>query len=193
MEEGLIAPRDLTQLLVKWRNGDKSALDEMTPVLYEELRRLARHFLAGERVGHTLQPTALVHEAYIRLVDQKAVEWRNRAHFLGVAASMMRRILINYAEARHAAKREGYAQAVTLDDALGLFTNPQVDLLDLDHSLDRLSEIDPQQGKVVELRYFGGLSIEETAEVLGISEATVKREWGTARLWLLQQMEGPAA
>ena len=191
MEEGLIAPRDLTQLLVKWRNGDKSALDEMTPVLYEELRRLARHFLAGERVGHTLQPTALVHEAYIRLVDQKAVEWRNRAHFLGVAASMMRRILINYAEARHAAKREGYAQAVTLDDALGVFTNPQVDLLELNRALEQLTRLDQQQSRVVELRYFGGLTIDETAEVLGVSSATVKREWSTARLWLMQQMEGP--
>lgn len=164
----------------------------MTPVVYEELRRLARRLLALERPDHTLEPTALVHEAYIRLVDQHAVDWRNRAHFLGIAASMMRRILINYARAHSAAKREGYAGAITLTDALGLFTKPQVDLLDLDHSLDLLTKLDPRQGKVVELRYFGGLSIEETAEVLGISSATVKREWGTARLWLMQQMEGPA-
>ena len=160
-------PQDLTQLLVNWRNGDRSALDEMTPVLYDELRRVARRLLAGERPDHTLQPTALVHEAYMRL--------------------------INHAKAFQAAKREGYATAITLDDALGVFTNPQVDLIDLDHTLDRLTELDPQQGKVVELRYFGGLSIEETAEVMGISTATVKREWGTARLWLLHQMEGPAA
>ena len=187
------APQEFTQLLVNWRNGDKSALDEMTPILYEELRRVARRLLSAERPDHTLQPTALVHEAYMRLIDQRAVDWRNRAHFLGVAATMMRRILINHAKAHQAAKREGYAAAISLEDALGVFTNPQVDLLDLDNSLDRLTKLDPQQGKVVELRYFGGLSIEETAEVLGISPATVKREWGTARLWLRQQMEGPAA
>lgn len=163
----------------------------MTPLLYEELRRLARHFLSGERTGHTLQPTALVHEAYLRLINQRSVDWRNRAQFLGIAASMMRRILINHAEARNAAKREAFAGAVALDDALGVFSNPQVDLLDLNRSLDRLTKLDPQQGKVVELRYFGGLSIEETAEVMGISPATVKREWSTARLWLLNDMEGP--
>ncbi len=185
-----IAPQDFTQLLVNWRNGDKSALDQMTPILYEELRRLARYFLAAERSDHTLQPTALVHEAYLRLVDQRAVDWQNRAHFLGVAASMMRRILINHARAHQAAKREGYAQAVALEDALGVFTNPRIDLLALNHALEELGELDPQQGKVVELRYFGGLTIEETAEVMGISAATVKREWATARLWLLQQIEG---
>lgn len=188
----MLAPQEFTQLLVKWRNGDKSALDEMTPVLYEELRRVARRLLSAERSDHTLQPTALVHEAYLRLIDQHSVDWRNRAHFLGVAATMMRRILINHAKANQAAKREGFAEALSLEDALGVFTNPQVDLLDLDQTLDRLTKLDPQQAKVVELRYFGGLSIEETAEVLSISTATVKREWGTARLWLLQQMEGGA-
>jgi RNA polymerase sigma factor (TIGR02999 family) len=187
----LTSPQDLTQLLIDWRNGDKSALDQMTPALYDELRRLARFFLANERPDHTLQPTALVHEAYIRLVDQHAVDWRNRAHFLGVAATMMRRILINHAQARLAAKRLGQAQAVALDDALGVFSTSQVDLIDLNQVLEQLSEIDPQQGRVVELRYFGGLTIEETAEVLGVSAATVKREWSIARLWLLQKMEGP--
>ncbi len=162
----------------------------MTPVVYEELRRLARHFLADERAGHTLQPTALVHEAYIRLVNQQAADWRNRAQFLGLAASMMRRILINHAQARNAAKRNGKAELVTFTDALGVFTQPQIDVLSLNLSLEELTRLDPQQGRVVELRYFGGLSIEETAEVLGISPSTVKREWGTARLWLLQQMEG---
>ena len=186
----MFAHRDVTQLLQRWRNGDKAALDEMTPLVYEELRRLARSLLAAERPGHTLQPTALVHEAYMRLVDQRQVDWRNRAHFLGMAATMMRRILISYAEARHAAKREGYANAVTLEDALGVFTTPSVDVLELNRSLDALSELDQRQGKVVELRYFGGLSVEETAECLGISPATVKREWGTARLWLLRHMEG---
>jgi RNA polymerase sigma-70 factor (ECF subfamily) len=188
-----VAPEEFTQLLLNGGKGDKSALDAMTPVLYDELRRLARRLLAAERPDHTLQPTALVHEAYIRLVDQRAVDWQNRAHFLGIAATMMRRILINHAKAYKAAKREGYAEAITLNDVLGVFTNPRVDLLDLDQSLDKLTQLDPQQGKVVELRYFGGLSIEETAEAMGISRATVKRDWVTARLWLIQQMEGPAA
>lgn len=189
----MIAPTEFTQLLIDWRNGDKDALDRMTPLLYEELRRLARHYLAAERPDHTLQPTALVHEAYLRLVDQHAVNWQNRAHFLGVAASMMRRILINHARAGQAAKREGYTQAIALEDALGVFTHPQIDLLELNRALQQLADMDPQQGRVVELRYFGGLTIEETAEVMGISAATVKREWGTARLWLLQKMEGPGS
>ncbi|HLH38783.1 MAG TPA: sigma-70 family RNA polymerase sigma factor [Bryobacteraceae bacterium] len=186
------APTEVTQLLRDWRNGDKAALDRMTPILYEELRRLARHFLSSERPDHTLQPTALVHEAYLRLVDQHAVDWQNRAHFLGVAASMMRRVLINHARANQAAKREGFSKAIGLEDALGVFTNPRVDVLELNSALQQLTELDPQQGRVVELRYFGGLTIEETAEVMGISPATVKREWGTAKLWLLKKIEGPA-
>jgi RNA polymerase sigma factor (TIGR02999 family) len=190
MKGGPSTSRDLSQLIVSWRNGDKAALDEMSGVLYQELRRLARYVLSSERPNHTLQPTGLVHEAYLRLVSQKDVDWRNRAHFLGIAASMMRRILINYAEARKAAKREGYADAIGLEDALGVFTNPQVDFLELNRALDELAKLDSQQGKVVELRYFGGLSIEETAEVLGMSPATVKRDWSTARLWLFQRMGG---
>jgi len=187
----VLAPTEFTELLVRWRGGDKTALDQMTPVVYEELRKLARFFLSNERSDHTLQPTALVHEAYVRLVDQHSVDWKNRAHFLAVAASMMRRILINHARDRVAAKREGFANALSLEDALGVFTNPRIDLLELNHALDDLTALDPQQGRVVELRYFGGLTIEETAEVMQISPATVKREWGTARLWLLQQIEGP--
>jgi RNA polymerase sigma factor (TIGR02999 family) len=190
VEAGLGTPRDFTELLEDWRGANKNALDELTPALYEELRRLARHFLASERPNHTLQPTALVHEAYIRLVDQRVTDWRNRAHFLGVAATLMRRILINYAEARNAAKREAYVKAIALDDALDLAATREVDVLELNRSLDALSQLDPRQGKVVELRYFGGLTVEETAEVLGISRATVKREWLTARLWLMRQMEG---
>lgn len=189
----MTSPQDLTQLLLNWRKGDKAALDQMTPALYEELRRIARFFLANERPDHTLQPTALVHEAYIRLISQRAVDWRNRAHFLGLAATMMRRILINHAQARHAAKRQGQANSVALEDALGIFTNPRVDLLELNQILEQLTELDPQQGRVVELRYFGGLTIEETAEVLGISPATVKREWTIARLWLLHKMEGTSS
>lgn len=187
----MFAP-DVTQLLVNWSKGDKSALDQMTPILYDELRRLARHFLAAERPDHTLQPTALVHEAYIRLVDQRSVDWRNRAQFLGLAASMMRRILINHAQAHNAAKRQGSADLIALDEAMGAVAQPKLDLLSLNRSLDELTRLDPQQARVVELRYFGGLSIEETAEVIGVSPATVKREWATARLWLLQQMEGGA-
>ena len=190
MDDRSPAPQDLTRLLTDWRNGDRTALDQMTPVLYEELRRLARYFLASERPNHTLQPTALVHDAYLRLVDQHSVDWRNRAHFLGVAASMMRRILINHAEAHQAGKRNGGDSALALDDALGVFADPRVDLLELNRSLDRLTTLDPRQGHVVELRYFGGLSVDETAEVLGISPATVKREWSTAKLWLLHEMEG---
>jgi RNA polymerase sigma factor (TIGR02999 family) len=190
LTEGSLAPQNLTQLLIKWRNGDRNALDEMTPVLYEELRRLARHFLGGERSDHTLQPTALVHEAYLRLIDQRAVDWRNRAHFLAMAATMMRRILINHAQAHKAAKRQGSVEVVALEEAFGVRTDPRIDLLHLNTTLERLSGMDEQQGRVVELRYFGGLSVEETAEVLGVSPATVKREWSTARLWLMQQMEG---
>jgi RNA polymerase sigma factor (TIGR02999 family) len=192
LTDGTLAPRDLTQLLVQWRNGDRGALDEMTPVVYDELRRLARHFLAAERSDHTLQPTALVHEAYLRLIDQHKVDWRNRAHFLAMAATMMRRILINHAQAHKAAKREGSVEMVQLDEAFGVHTDPRIDILHLNTTLERLSELDEQQGKVVELRYFGGLTVEETAEVLGVSPATVKREWSTARLWLMQQMEGGA-
>jgi len=164
----------------------------MTPLVYEELRRLARRFLAAERPDHTLQPTALVHEAYLRLIDQHAVDWRNRAHFLAMAATMMRRILINHAQAHKAAKREGSVQMVALDEAFGVRLDPRLDILHLNTTLERLTTLDQQQGRVVELRYFGGLSVEETAEVLGISPATVKREWSTARLWLMHQMEGDA-
>jgi RNA polymerase sigma-70 factor, ECF subfamily len=187
----VIAPKEFTQLLENWRNGDKSALDRMTPLVYDELRRLARFLLASERPDHTLQPTALVHEAYMRLVDQRSVDWKNRAHFLGVAASMMRRILLNHARDRMAAKREGFANALSMEDALGVFTNPRVGLLELNQALQELTQMDPQQGRVVELRYFGGLTIDETAEVMGISPATVKREWATARLWLMRQMDDP--
>ena len=161
----------------------------MTPVLYGELRKLARHFLAAERTDHTLQPTALVHEAYLRLIDQRAVDWRNRAHFLAMAATMMRRILINHAHAHHAAKRGGGLEVVALDEVSAISADPRVDLLHLNTTLERLAGMDAQQGKVVELRYFGGLTVEETAEVMGISTATVKREWSTARLWLMQQMD----
>ena len=186
-----MAPQDVAQLLVRIGEGDKAALDEMTPLVYDELRRLAQRLLAAERPDHTLQPTALVHEAYLRLVGQRSVDWRNRAHFLGVAATMMRRVLINHAKARNAAKREGFSNAVTLEDAFGIFPSPAIDVLALNYSLDELDKLDPQQGKVVELRYFGGLSIEETAEFLEVSPATVKRQWVLARAWLFREMAAP--
>lgn len=182
-------PAELTQLLTQWREGDKAALDALVTVLYSELRRLARSMLAEERPDHTLQPTALIHEAYLRLVDQHSADIRDRTHFLSLAASMMRRILINHANAQQAVKRQAFVRAASLSEEPGApEPPPAVDLLALDHSLEKLTQLDPQQGRVVELRYFGGLSIEETAEVMGISPATVKREWQTARLWLMQQL-----
>ena len=184
-------PPELTQLLIQWREGDKAALDALVTVLYGELRRLAVGMLSDERRDHTLQPTALVHEAYLRLVDQHSADCRDRTHFLSVAASMMRRILINHANAQREAKRLSFAQAVSLEDEPGAAhpgVPPAVDLLALDESLEKLTSLDPQQGRVVELRYFGGLSIEETAEVLGTSPTTVKRDWRTARLWLIRQL-----
>jgi RNA polymerase sigma factor (TIGR02999 family) len=161
----------------------KPELDELMPLVYDELRRLAQQYLSGERGGHTLQTTALVHEAYLRLVDQKSVNWQNRAQFFGIAAQMMRRILINHARERNAQKRQGYATKISLDDAVGLFEKRELDLVALDEALNELATLDPQQTQIVELRFFGGLTIEEVAEVAGISPATTKREWDSAKLW----------
>ena len=168
--------------------GDKPALDELMPVVYDELRRVAQRYLSRERPGHTLQTTALVHEAYLRLVDQKSVNWQNRAQFFGIAAQMMRRILINHARERNAKKRQGYASKVSLDDAVSLFENREVDLIALDEALDKLAALDAQQAQIVELRFFGGLTIDEAAEVMEISPATTKREWEAAKLWLRRQL-----
>lgn len=178
----------VTKLLVAWGEGDKAALDELMPVVYDELRRLAQNYLSRERPGHTLQTTALVHEAYLRLVDQKTVNWQNRAQFFGIAAQMMRRILINYARERNARKRQGYATKVSLDDAISFFEKRELDLAALDEALNTLATLDPQQTRIVELRFFGGLTIEEVSEVLGISPATTKREWDSAKLWLRRQL-----
>jgi RNA polymerase sigma factor (TIGR02999 family) len=164
------------------------SLSEMLPEVYEELRGLAANYLYRERAGHTLQPTALVHEAYLRLVDQRKVDWQNRAHFLGIAARIMRRILLQHAEARGAAKRGGGAPRVQLDAALGVFDQDNISTIALNSTLRELESFDPRQGQIVELRFFGGLSIEETAEVLGISPATVKREWTIAKMWLEREM-----
>jgi len=167
----------------------RQTLDEMAPAVYAELRRLARHYLSDQRDNQTLQPTALVHEAYLRLVEQPGVEWQNRAHFVAIAATMMRRILLNHARARKAAKRDsGGLQVEAAIERTGVW---QIELLDLERAMQSLKRLDAQQEKVVELRFFGGLSVEETAEVLGIGSATVKRHWATARLWLTKQLQTP--
>lgn len=179
-----------TQLLIDLAGGDEQALEQMTPLVYQELRRLARYYLRRERPGHTLQPTALVHEVYFRLIDQRRVNWRNRAQFLGLAASMMRRILVNHARDRAAAKRGGGAEKVSLRFADEPAERAGVDVLALSRALDRLAANDERKGRVVELKFFGGLTTEEIGHVLDISAATVEREWSFARAWLYQELEG---
>jgi len=199
----------VTQLLLNWSSGDQRALGELMPLVYAELRRLADRQLRAERANHTLQRTALVHEAYLRLINQRNVSWEGRAQFMGLAAQLMRRILIDHARARRRAKRGGGAAPVSLDqtgvilgsgdeegariEALGFAENPTVDLYAIDSALSRLEELDPKQGRIVELRFFGGLSIEETAEVVGVSPATVKREWALARAWLRRELTSDAS
>lgn len=183
-------PAGITQLLIAWNQGDRGARDELMPLVYDELRRLARGYLRRERPGHTLQPTALVNEAYLRLIDQSQVNWQNRAHFFGIAARLMRQVLVNHAEAHRAAKRGGDAERIPLDDVDHLAVEQAVDLVALHESLERLERIDPPQCRIVELRYFSGLTIEEIAEVMGVSPATVKREWTTARAWLRRELGG---
>ena len=181
-------PSEITQLLADWNGGDQAALEKMMPLVYDELRRLARHYLRQERADHTLQPTALVHEAFLRLVDQRSVTWQNRAHFFGIAAQMMRRILVNHAEAHHAEKRGGSARKLALDDAVSFTQEREFDLVALDGALKTLEEIDPQKGRIVELRFFGGLTIAETAEAMGVSETTVERNWRLAKAWLRREI-----
>lgn len=182
----------VTQLLVRWREGDRAALEALMPLVYDELRRLAHHYLRQERSDHTLQSTALVHEAYLRLAGQNPPEWQNRAHFFGIAAHIMRQILVEYARGRSAAKRGGNACRLTLDAAVALPQQLDVDVVELDRALNGLAELDLQQSRIVELRFFGGLTIEDTSEVLGISPATVKRDWVTARAWLYRALTGEA-
>ena len=189
-DDSATTPGAVTQWLLDWGRHDKRALDQMLPVVYEELHRLAVHYLSREGTGHTLQPTALVHEAYLRLVDQRRVDWRNRAQFLGVAASMMRRILVNNARERAAQKRGGGREQVTLSLVESPSGRPDVELIALEDALKRLSQLDPRKGRVVELKFFGGLTIEEIAELLQISGATVEREWAFARAWLYDAIEG---
>jgi len=181
---------NITDLLIGWGNGDRRALDEMLPLVYDELRRLASHYLSRENPGHTLQTTALVHEAYVRLIDQRRVDWKNRAQFLGVAARVMRHILLNHARDRSAAKRGGNAQRVSLSMAVDFFNEPDVSLIALDEALSKLSELDPRKSRVVELKFFGGMTMDEIAEVLQISTATVERDWSLARAWLFRAMKG---
>ena len=179
---------DVTGLLQAWRGGDVDARDRVATVVYEELRRRAGAYLRRERVGHTLQPTALVNEAFIRLVDQRNVRWQNRAHFFGIAAQAMRRILIDHARTQQRIKRGGVQQNVTLDEGMLAAAARSIDVLALDQALTRLAAIDERQARVVELRFFGGLSVEETATVMAISAATVKREWSMAKAWLYTQL-----
>jgi RNA polymerase sigma factor (TIGR02999 family) len=177
---------DLTQLLVQWRAGDRTALDRLMPLVYDELHLIAGRYLSRERPGHTLQSTALVHEAYLRLVDQTRSDWESRTHFFAVAATIIRNILVDHARARQTAKRGGPAPALALDEALAVPNKRDLDLVALDDALTSLSRLDPQQGRIVELRFFGGLSIEETADVLEISPSTVKRDWILAKAWIFR-------
>jgi RNA polymerase sigma factor (TIGR02999 family) len=184
---------NVNRLLIEWGAGNQQALEDLLPLIYNELRHLAHNFLYRERRGHTLQTTALVHEAYLKLIDQRDARWQNRAHFFAIAAQAMRRILIDSARKNAADKRGGSQEKISLDDAPELSLEPDSNLLALDEALTRLQEIDRDQSRIVELRYFGGLTIEETAEVTGISPATVKREWSMARAWLHHELSDPAA
>lgn len=196
--EGIPSPSEVTQTFLRWRQGDVGALHALLPLVYEEMRRLAGSYLQKESPGHTLQPTALAHEAYLRLLDQRHVSWQNRAHFMGLAAQAMRRILTDHARRRDAQKRGGGAVHVALGDvdAADRGSEPLgegVSAVDLDAALDQLARLDPRQAQVVELRFFTGLSIEEAAEVLAVSPATVKRDWTLARAWLHRELKGRIA
>lgn len=182
------SPKEITRLLVAWGDGDESALAGLTPLVYEELHRLAHHYMGRERPGHTLQTSALVNEAYVRLIDWKNVHWQSRAHFFAVSAQLMRRILVDFARARGYAKRGGGALAVTLDEAALVSGDKGADIVALDEALVALAELDARQSRVVELRFFGGLSVEETAEVLKVSPGTVRRDWSLARAWLHREL-----
>jgi RNA polymerase sigma factor (TIGR02999 family) len=181
-------PHEVTQLLIDWRNGDQGALAHLMPLVYDELRQIAARSLRRERPDYTLQATALVHEAYLRLVDQRQAQWQNRAHFFGIAAQVMRRLLVDYARRQHAAKRGGAAPKISLDEARREAAGRGADVVALDEALTALAALDPQQSRIVELRFFGGLTIEETAEVIGVSPATVKRDWSMAKAWLYREL-----
>ncbi len=187
-----LATQEVTQLLVDWRNGNQEALDKLMPLVYAELRRIASRYMKRERAGHTLQTTALVNEAYLRLVGQQHIEWQDRAHFFAVAAQVMRHLLVDHARSRRYAKRGGNAERITFDEVAVVSTQRDDNLLALDQALTKLAAIDPRKVKLVELRYFGGLSADETAVVLGVSEITVKREWLKTKAWLYRELTGEA-
>ena len=180
---------EVTQLLEQLNGGDRSAVERLMPMVYDELRRIAAGYFSRERGDHTLQPTAVVHEAFLRLVDQQ-VQWQNRAHFLGVAATMMRRVLLDYARAKQAGRRGGVSHKVALEESMAVSEDRLADVLAIDEALDRLAVLDPAQARVVEMRFFGGLSVEESAEAMGVSPATVKRDWSSARAWLHRELSG---
>lgn len=183
---------DVSTLLRAWTEGDRGALDQLTPIVYEELRRLARYYMKGERAGHSLQTTALVNEAYLRLVDYKHMQWQDRAHFFAVSAQLMRRILVDHAR-RHNLKRGGNVQHVSLEAAAVVGGVRSADLVALDEALHALAQLDPRKAQVVEMRFFGGLSVEETAEVLKVSPVTVMRDWSTAKAWLYRELSSGTA
>jgi RNA polymerase sigma factor (TIGR02999 family) len=177
----------ISRLLADWANSEPAAREELVPIVYEELRRLAHHYMRGERAGHMLQTTALVNEVYLRLAGIDALQWQDRVHFFAMTATLMRRVLVDYARQRGREKRGGNVRVTTLDEHL-VAAQPEVDVVALDEALERLALVDPQQSRVVELRFFAGLSVQETAEALGISPATVKRDWATAKLWLYNEL-----
>ena len=183
----MMTQHEITQLLVQWGNGDRQALEKLAPLVYDELRRLAGRYLRQERPGHTLQSTALVHEAYMRLVGQH-VRWQNRAQFFGIAAQLIRRILVDYARTKIAAKRGAMSPRLSLDEAMDIPGGADLDILALNDSLEALAKMDPRQSRVVELRFFTGLTVEETAEVMQLSPVTIKREWVTAKAWLSREI-----
>lgn len=178
----------ITRLLVQWSGGNRGALDQLLPIVYNDLKRLAAAYLRRERPGHTLQSTALVHEAFLRLVDQREVTWQNRAQFFGIASQAIRRILVDHARHHKAQKRGGEALRVTIDESIAVAGGGDFDILALEDALEKLAALDERQSRIVELRFFGGLSIEDTGEVLGLSPATVKRDWSMARVWLFREL-----
>lgn len=187
-----LQPRDITVLLGAWRAGDAAALEQLVDALYTELHRIARHYMAKERPGHSLQPTALVNEAYVRLIDAQRVNWQSRDHFLGVAARQMRRVLVHIARAKGYQKRGGDAVRITFDEALPVMMEPGRDLVALDDALEALAAVDERKARVVEMRFFGGLSVEQSARALGVSVDTVMRDWKVAKAWLLRELKNPA-
>jgi RNA polymerase sigma-70 factor (ECF subfamily) len=187
------SPAAVTGLLRAWSDGNEDALEQLIPLVEAELRRLARAYMGRERRGHTLQTTALINEVFLRLTDARRIRWQDRAHFLGISARLMRRVLVDHARARGYRKRGGDRQRVTLHEAIAASTDPALDVIALDRALDALAAVDARKSRVIELRFFGGLSVEETAEVLHVSPDTVKRDWRLAKLWLLRELEGEGA